>query len=268
MGLEDSLRRLQYRVSEINASTMFAKPYKKKGSLHLHVSLGHIPEGLDLTIRWPKIDEGCIEYLEKYLDEHPDTRLIIIDIFKRIAKAKKGKGSTYEEDYESIQPIQELATRRRVAVIVVHHNRKAGAEDPIDMVSGTFGLTGGVDSVIVIQKVNRGETYDESKFSFISRDIDGQELAMKFDKTSHMWSLIGDADTHFVSETRKGILDSLEDGSMLPSELAKSMGRNVSTIQNLLVKMVKDGQIDKDSKGRYTASKIQMDDRLFRKKSD
>ena len=268
MGLEDSLRRLQYRVSEINNSTIFAKVSRGKGGLHINAQLGEIPDGLDLTIRWPKIDEGCLEYLEKYLDEHPGTHLIVIDIFKRIAKAKKGKGSTYEEDYESIQPIQELATRRRVAVIVVHHNRKAGAEDPIDMVSGTFGLTGGVDNVIVIQRVTRGETHDESKFSFVGRDIDERELAMKFDKTSHMWSLIGDADTHFVSDTRKVILEYLEDDGMLPSKLAKLMGRKVSTIQNLLLKMLRDGQVDKDSKGRYTASGFKMDDRLFRKERD
>ena len=82
-----------------------------------------------------------------------------------------------------------------------------------------------------------------------------------------MWSLIGDADTHFIGDTRKDILENLGDG-MLPSELAKLMGRNVHTIQNLLIKMLKGGQVDKDSKGRYTAFKIQMDDRLFREKSD
>jgi len=257
MGLEDSLLRLQYRVNEINNSTMFAKVIGKSkgGGLRIATNLGKIPDGLDLTIRWPKIDEGCIEYLEKYLDEHPDTRLIIIDIFKRVAKAKKGKGSTYEEDYESIQPVQEFATRRKVAVIVVHHNRKAGAEDPIDMVSGTFGITGAVDSVIVIQKVTRGETYDESKFSFIGRDIDEQELAMKFDKRSHVWSLIGDADTHFMGEKQKVILELLEHEVLGPKEIAERLDMKEQTAKSTLWRMAKIGLLVNDS-GKYrTASR-------------
>jgi len=258
MGLEDSLRRLQYRVDEINNSTMFAKVIgrSKGGGLRISTNLGKIPDGLDLTIRWPKIDEGCIEYLEEYLDEHSDTRLVVIDIFKRVAKTKKGKGSTYEEDYESIQPIQELATRRKVSFIVVHHNRKAAAVDPIDMVSGTFGLTGGVDSVIVIQKVNRGEIYDESKFSFVGRDIDDRELAMQFNKTSHMWSLLGEADIHFMGEEREKIYGYLLDkGSMSPSKIAKSLVKPPTTVKTLLSRMLRDGVVEKDSKGKYSARK-------------
>lgn len=250
MGLEDSLRRLRKRVDEINDSLVTAKVTRVEGGFHIHANIGKVPDGFDLTTKWPRIEEGCIEYLEKYLDDHPDTRLIIIDIFKRIAKAKKGKISTYDEEYESLQPLQELATRRRVPIYVVHHNRKAIADDPMEMVSGTFGVTAGVDSVIVIQKVTKGEIYDESKFSFFGRDIDEKELAMQFNKRTYQWSLLGDAAVHFIKEEQKVILELLEHETLGPKEVAERLDMKEPTAKSRLWRMAKAGLLVNDG-GKY-----------------
>ena len=43
-----------------------------------------------------------------------------------------------------------------VAVLLVHHLRKADSDDAFDTVSGTLGLTGSVDSVIVLRRESNG----------------------------------------------------------------------------------------------------------------
>ena len=249
LGLEDGERRLQYRINKLNASHVRISK-SKNGGLHIEGVLHDIPEGLDVTTHWPRIGDGGIEELEKYLDEHPDTRLIVVDITKRMMK-KKGKGMAYDEDYESVQPLQELATRRRVAILGVHHTRKALANDPVEMVSGTYGRTGAADSVIVVQRV----TKDESRFSFTGRGIKEHEMAMHFDENSLSWTSLGDADLYFISEEREEILGLLldGDGDMSPSEIAKSLERGASATKTLLSRMLRDGIVTKDSKGRYSA---------------
>jgi len=265
LGLEDGKRRLQDRVNKLYASDFVLHSITKSegGGLHIRVTMGslEVPDGLDLAIKWPKIGDGCIEELEKYLNEHPDTRLIVIDIIKRIIQ-KKGKGTAYDEDYQSVQPLQELAIKRGVAILGVHHTRKALSDDPIEMVSGTFGLTGGADSIIVVQRVAEGE----SRFSFSGRDIEMRELAMRFDEKIHTWTCLGDAENHFVSEERERIIECLGTDSMSPSEVSKFLDKNPSTTRNLLFKMLQDGQVEKDSKGRYSVDRPKMDDRLFKKK--
>ncbi|MFC2003109.1 AAA family ATPase, partial [Chloroflexota bacterium] len=264
LGLEDSMRRLQDRVNKLYSSDFILHSSTKLegGGLRMRVTMGRteIPEGLDLVVKWPKIGDGCIEELEKYLNEHPDTRLIVVDIIKRITR-KKGRGTTYDEDYDSIQPLQELAIKRGVAILGVHHTRKALSDDPIEMVSGTFGFTGGADSIIVVQRVAEGE----SKFSFSGRDISMQELAMQFNEKNHRWTCLGDADSHFISDERERIIDCLGDDSLSPSEVSRLLGKNPSTTRTMLFKMLRDGQLEKDSKGKYSVDKPKIADRFFNK---
>jgi len=174
LALEDGQRRLQTRIRKLNAADCVVKVIKEEGGIFIRGDLGgEIPEGLDLAVSWPRIGSGGIEQLERYLDEHPDTRLVVIDIIKRMIK-RKGKGAAYDEDYDSVEPLQQLATKRRIAILGVYHVRKALSDDPMEMVSGTFGLTGGADSILVL----RGEGGTEFRLSVSGRDIEAKELAI------------------------------------------------------------------------------------------
>lgn len=51
-----------------------------------------------------------------------------------------------------------LADEQSVAIVLVHHQRKMAAEDPLDTVSGTTGLTGAVDTVLVLTRDGNGTT--------------------------------------------------------------------------------------------------------------
>lgn len=251
LGLEDGQRRLQSRIRRLNASDVFVKLVREEGKLLIRGNLGEdIPDGLDLAVSWPRIGSGGIEELEKYLDEHPDVRLVVIDTIKRFTN-KKGKGTTYDEDYQSIQPLQELATRRKVAILGFHHVGKALADDPLDMVSGTFGLTGGADSILVMQR----EEGDDFRLSVQGRDIAEQELAIRFGNC--LWTLLGNAGDVFISEEREDILGVLTDDGLTPKEIAGILEKDRSTVRSLLGKMLRDGQVVRDSKGRYSTRKAE-----------
>lgn len=254
LGLEDGVRRLRSRVNKINSSDVFIQWRRSEtGGVHITGKLGNIevPEKLDIFHTWPTIGSGGIETLEEYIDEHPDIRLVVIDTIKRFVK-KKGKGTPYDEDYDSVQPLQELAIKHGLPILAVCHTRKAASDDPLDMVSGTFGLTGAVYNILVLQR----EGGDEFRLSIIGRDIESRELAVMFGDRC-MWKLLGDADDYFMSEERENILGCLMDnGPMKPSEIASFIGKNSNTTRNMLAKMLRDGQVKKGTDGKYSTGRV------------
>lgn len=251
LALEDGERRLKDRVSKIDAADCVLKEVTPlvSGGVHIVVDLGEgVPGGLDLATTWPKIGSGGIEELERYLDEHPDTRLIVIDVVKRFTK-KKGKGTSYDEDYDSIQPIQELAKRRGVAILGVVHSRKAKSDDPFEMVSGTFGLTGSADSIMVLQR----EIEEDYRLSITGRDIEPRELALKFKNC--VWRVLGDATDYFISEKQLAILELLEHEILGPKEVAERLGMKESTAKSTLWRMAKAGMLVHKNGKYWTAGR-------------
>ncbi len=91
-----------------------------------------------------------------------------------------------------------------LAISVVHHQRTLESEDPLDSVSGTTGLTGAADAVLVLNRDSQGVTlYGRG------RDIDDIETAMQFDRTSGRWTVLGAASAVRMTKQRRQILDAL-----------------------------------------------------------
>ena len=77
---------------------------------------------------------------------------------------------------------------------------------------------------------------------------------MRFSKETCKWSLIGNAETVHLSETRKKILDVLlacKAGRMTPGEIAAATGLGKAVVENRLADMVNAGQVEKLGRGAY-----------------
>ena len=85
----------------------------------------------------------------------------------------------YTEDYESLAALHRLANETGVSIILLHHTRKMEAEDPVDTVSGTLGLSGCADSILVLNRTSQGTT-----LYVRGRDIEEAEHAVSFDKAN------------------------------------------------------------------------------------
>ena len=132
-GLEDGERRMQSRVAKI-----------------LGPAIKGWPANFIFRYRLDALDAGGLDYIEKWLVEHPKRRLVVIDTLGKVRGAKRRDEEQYQYDYRMLGELQELATRYRVAIVVVHHVRKSDAEDVLDTVSGTTGIAGAADSVMVL----------------------------------------------------------------------------------------------------------------------
>src|SRR5215207_710344 len=162
LALEDNPRRLQSRLKKLLPG-------------------GAAPEGLELATEWPRLGDGGLDALEAWLNTHPDARLVVIDTLAKFRTGQTGK-SLYKEDYEAVEPLVELAAHHNVAILIVHHLRKLGADDPLDQVSGSMGLTGGADGALVL---NRERGRADAYLYVTGRDIEEEkELALSWDSTT------------------------------------------------------------------------------------
>ncbi len=87
--------------------------------------------------------------------------------------------------------------------MLVHHVRKAGAEDFLEAVSGTNGLAGAADATLVLRRP-RGEA--DGILYVTGRDVDETEHALRFTAANGAWTLLdGPAADYAMSGTRAAI---------------------------------------------------------------
>jgi len=231
LALEDTPKRLQSRLGMM----LHGEP---------------APDGLHLATAWPRLDQGGLQHLEAWLDEHQDARLVIVDTFQKLRPPQDGRG-LYEQDYAALAGLKALADRHGVAVLVVHHLRKGSSEDPLEEVSGTTGLTGAADTVWVLRR-DRGRM--DATLFITGRDTEEQETALQFDPSLGLWCLLGSAEEYRMSQERQAVLALLrEAGEPLgPKAIAEALGKTEGSVRKLLFTLVNEGVIKRVDRGRYT----------------
>ena len=141
---------------------------------------------LHLSIYAKQLNSGLEEQLRRFVREHPDTRLIIIDTLQKIREAGAEKYS-YADDYKVITSLKHLADEKGVCLLLVHHTRKQQADDKFDMISGTNGLMGAADGAFLLQKERR--TDNAATLDISGRDLQDQRLYLKRDEERLAWEL-------------------------------------------------------------------------------
>jgi hypothetical protein len=150
------------------------------------------------------------------------------------------KQNAYENDYSTWAPLQEWATRHGVAVLGLHNTRKGGAEDPLEALSGSNGLSACADTTIVLDKGQNGRT-----LYVRGRDVEEKETAVTFRIGS--WSILGNAADVNRSRERSVIISAITDNGepMTPVEIAGATGQRKANVRQLLRKMAKSGELHK-----------------------
>lgn len=224
LALEDTERRLQSRL----LMTLQGAP---------------APARLHLATGWPSLAEGAVARLSAWLAAHPDTRLVVVDTFQRLRGPVPGNQGLYAADYAAAGELKGLADRHGVAVVLVHHTRKASADDPLDTVNGTAGLAGAADTTLVLRR-EAGRA--DASLYVRGRDVPEAEHALSFDPLTCAWTLLGDAGEYRQSEERRAILDLLRGSPepLAPKRIAEALGKKDGAVRKLLHVMAQAGTVD------------------------
>jgi hypothetical protein len=239
--LEDNDRRLQRRLTQM---------------------LGGLggrewPARLTYATSWPRLNEGGVDWIREWISRSPQARLIVVDILERVRQvaSPKDKRSSYSADYEALVTLHELASENRVSILVLHHQRKLGADDLIDTLSGTLGLGGAVDSVLILGKeVKKGKGQEEDGKFFWGRGRDLEEFSVSVTQNDKCrWDVLGPRREQQSTPEREDIIAVLAKMGrpMSIKEIALACRNDYDNVKNLLSKMHAEGALVRTGRGMY-----------------
>jgi AAA domain len=157
LALEDTQRRLYERLQTID-------PHGVVGDRdHLH-----------FATEWSQLDRDGANDLAAWLYQYPKARLVIVDVWQRLAET----GTQYGKAYEQMAILKELATLYHVTFLVVHHSRKTKAQDVFDEVTGSNGLAAAADAVLIL---HRERASAEAELWVTGRDVPEARWPLTFD---------------------------------------------------------------------------------------
>jgi AAA domain len=246
LALEDNPRRLQRRL------TKYFGAQKETW-----------PKRLALFTKWRRLDQGGLDDLREWCKSVARPTLIAIDTLKKVRPPKGKNQSDYDADYEACEGLMKLAEEfPGLSIIVSHHDRKMEAEDVFDTVSGTLGLTGGVDTIAVMKRSGlQVVLYVEG------RDlVEPIEKAIAFDRETCRWHILGEAAEALRSDERSRVMEALRDApreglSVAEIKTAAEL-RSRDAADKLLQRMFKASEVERRGRGKYVLPGTPLSDLL------
>jgi hypothetical protein len=229
-ALEDNPRRLQDRMRK------------------LYLGDDAWPDRLAFWIEMRRLDEGGLDQLHNFIRLVPTVRLIIIDTWA-MARGNRNTGEQlYDIDYRQAAELKAFADEHGIAIVIIHHLRKMDADDPLDAVSGSNGLTAAADTILVMRRETAGAVLHAR-----GRDIEDVEHAIEFDREACRWTVLGDAGEVHRSDARTQILDVLRvEGPLTPAQITKMTGTSHAAVRQLVTRMAQAGELKHGKGAKYS----------------
>lgn len=197
-------------------------------------------------------------HLDNWLDVHTDVRVVIIDVLAQWKEPVDPRTPVYTADYDALKFIQRIATRRNIAIIVVHHTNKSKVgkgDNPFDKISGSTGIQGAVDAMWLLMR--DPENPMSTSLQMTDRNI------YDIDRLDLVWDDYLGCHTidpklkllNGATAERKAVYQALADhgATMTPAELAGIVGKSDANVKKMLSRLVQDQLVEKVGYGRYKA---------------
>jgi hypothetical protein len=168
LALEDGERRLQERCRRLMCGQRIPRPFD-------YVA-GHVDPN------------NLVVLITLWLTDHP-AGLVVLDTLGKVMPPAMSGETTYSRDYRIAGQLKALTdVHPGSCLIVVHHDRKAASDDFVASISGTHGLAGAADFVILLTRPRKETTgllmvtgRDVIEDQYVVETIDGR------------WSLLNDS---------------------------------------------------------------------------
>lgn len=167
LALEDSTLRIQNRLFDITDDA---------------------PDNVHFCTDSLRLGSGLETQIESFIKEHLDTVMIIIDTLQMIRGTNYD--STYANDYRDLSILKKLADRYGIAILLIHHLRKAPDDDVFNTISGTTGIMGAADTCFVLTQAERGDR--KASLFCIGRDIESRQIDLERDE-NNIWQKLSDS---------------------------------------------------------------------------
>jgi len=132
------------------------------------------------------LSDGLLDEIDEFVAKHPDTGLVVIDTLQLVRDPNEKY--SYAGDYTQLHKFVAYTQDKNIAIVLVHHLRKMPDSDPINRVSGSTGLLGAVDSILVLEKEARTE--NKARLYIPGRRVRDQVLKLTFEENTNVWRFV------------------------------------------------------------------------------
>jgi RecA-family ATPase len=186
--------------------------------------------------------------------------MVVLDTLGAVQDPNRGKGNVYRSDYTETIALQKLAQQYSICLLILHHTNKGDSRSPIARASGSHGITGAVDSVLMLSK---DEGRSTAELSARPRDGESSEICLERLETGG-WSVayrevvecLGTQHEQSLNKERLEVKQCIEAEPKLLAEIATGLGLSSDTTRKRLERMRSSGQVKKQFDGRYTWAEI------------
>lgn len=207
LALEDDYRRLQERL------------YRMFGT--------ETTPDLFFSVASKSLNEGLLDQLTTFMNEHPETSLVIIDTLQKVREAE-GDTYSYARDYDIIAGLKAFADRTGICLILVHHTRKQKSDDSFDRISGTNGLLGAADGAFIMYKSKRSD--GDATIEVSGRDQPDKKFMLSRNKETLCWDFKGERSPDYA-EPPEPVLEAI--GSFINADNPTWEGTATELIEKL-----------------------------------
>lgn len=214
------------------------------------------PEALHMAYELHRLDQGGIEHLYAIHEALPSLRLIVIDVLRYVRPETHRRSSLYDEDYGALQPLQEFYSKTGVSVLAIHHSRKEEvASNPLDVVSGSTGLTGSATNILVM---TGSAQQKRAQITIVPREQESATIDLDFDGERLSWVAAQPALPLAGSPEQQRVLDAYREaeGPAKAKDIAEKTGLSYDSVRQLIGKLVRDGHLVRLNSGLYKPTVI------------
>ncbi len=147
-----------------------------------------VPPKFYIDTETDSLNHGFIDQIENYMEQDPEIGVVVVDVFQIIRSPQKGnRENEYDHAYRDLTPLNMLAQKYHISIILVCHDRKnVNEEDPFSNILGSTGLQGAAGQMIVMYKRKKN---DPIHISIKGKAIDGEpEINVKFENA--VWEVV------------------------------------------------------------------------------
>ena len=150
-----------------------------------------------ITTQKLTLSSGLEDFVRNFKQAHPDMVLLILDTLQWVRDSSRKM--SYGNDVDELAKLKQLSQELKINILLVHHTRKGTSDtDPLEKVSGTTGLTGTADTILVLERNVRSS---KAKLSYVGKDIGAEELDLTFDADTLTYHMANETNANIIPQT-------------------------------------------------------------------
>jgi hypothetical protein len=193
--------------------------------------------------------DGFLEDLERAM-AGKEYAMVILDTLGAVLGLSSAK-NIYRQEYQEAIKLQKLAQKYGFCLLIIHHTNKGEGKDAVQRASGSHGLTGAVDSVMLLRLENGRGVLD-------ARPRDGESSTYHLDRSEDGgWLVTGRVDSSYVAPSkpltpeREAVKVALADGPKSREQVVTALGIDDEAARKRLERMGRKGLIRKTPESLY-----------------